>query len=416
MSTNHDHASDPIRLPPRRKQSAPQAIVLGLSVASGCMLGFAVPAIIDGSGPVVAFKAALLASAGALVAYGVNRLAVERGAPLATIGYTSAAVASIASIGVVGAGLFVATFSGFVFKPVSELKLEAHGAQLQAFVDERAKAASQASRILPAANAVAVDLRGKRDCEIQVSCISGSGGGGRGPVSRTIDEKLGRAEAVALQIANGGAARPEIAARIDRLLGQYQSIAQSNETDVHEKWPALRRIDSQIKQATSELDEAMPVALASAYATELAGGADIPGRPDASRQLTGILRGHAASLKTVIASAEAKAPRGPDFPSKAGVSDTLNYIGHFAPIAAITGVVELVFPLVLWIYTFLTFRWAGDRISPREPARLHEDDEAVLKLFARPELPGDAAADDSFKRPSPKITPRSNGFHGPAQR
>jgi hypothetical protein len=416
MSTHPETPNEPIRLSPGRKRSVQQTIILLLALTSGCMVAIAIPNLIDGSFLSVLVKSALLALAGTTVAYGVNRLAVERGAPLATKGYSSAAVASVLSIGIVGAGLFVATFSGFVFKPVSELKLEAHGAQLQAFVDQRAKAAAQAGRILPAVNAVAVDLRSKRDCEIQVSCISGSGGGGRGPVSRTIDEKLGRTESIAVQVSNGGAARPEIVARIGQLLSQYQAIAQSNETDVLEKWPALRRIDSQIKQATSELDEAMPVALASAYATELAGGAEISGRPEASRQLTSILRGHAATLKTVIASAEAKVARGPDFPSKAGVSDTLNYIGHFAPIAAITGVVELVFPLVLWIYTFLTFRWAGDRISPREPARLHEEDEAVLKLFARPELPGDAAADDSFKRPSPKITPRSNDFHGPAQR
>ena len=49
-----------------------------------------------------------------LAAYAINRLAIERGAEQATIGYLGAGIISIGSILVVGFGFFAATYPGVV--------------------------------------------------------------------------------------------------------------------------------------------------------------------------------------------------------------------------------------------------------------------------------------------------------------
>jgi uncharacterized membrane protein len=55
----------------------------------------------------------------------------------------------------------------------------------------------------------------------------------------------------------------------------------------------------------------------------------------------------------------------PAFPKRTGVSDTFSYIAHFLPVAAIAFVVELVFPIVLFAYTFWELAWAKYRDQHR---------------------------------------------------
>lgn len=377
------------------------------------MLALALPNIIGGDGLGAWMKIALLAVAAMAVSYGANRLAVERGAPLANIGYASAGIASVLSILAVGIGLWTATFSGLVLKDVGQLTLEEYGTKLTTVVAAQSEAASQSARVVPAVNAVVADLATKRECEVRSSCLSGNGNGGRGPVARILEERQGRAEAIAGQVLAGSAARPEIIARLDKMLGRYQKILRSGEVRLGDKWPQLRALDGQIRRALGELGEAVPRALVAAFAAELAGGADIPGRGDVSRQLSGILRGHAATLRSVIASIGDRGPQLPAFPGQVGVADTLRYVGHFAPIAAITAVVELIFPLVLWVYAFLTYRWAMERASPRQPRRGSDEDEAVKQLFAlRQPAPGGEVIEIAKRGPH-KGDPRRLGRHDP---
>ncbi|WP_149535744.1 hypothetical protein [Siccirubricoccus phaeus] len=413
MPETDDRTLELTRLPPGRKLSFQSVTLLVCAIASAGILALALPNIIGGDGFGVWMKIALLAVAAMAVSYGVNRLAVERGAPLANIGYAGAGIASVFSILAVGTGLWTATFSGLVLKDVAQLKLEEHGAKLTAVVAAQSQAASQAARVVPAISAVVADLAAKRDCEMRSSCLSGSGNGGRGPVARILEERLGRAEAIAGQVLAGSTARPEIIARLEEMLGRYQDILRSGDGRAKEKRSQLQALDGHIRQALGELGEAVPRMLVAAFAGELASGVDIPGRTDVSRQLTGILRGHAATLRSVISSIGDRGPQLPAFPGQVGVADALGYVGHFAPIAAITAVVELIFPTVLWVYAFLTYRWAMERTSPRQPRRGSDEDEAVQHLFAlrQPALGGEVI--EIAKRGPQKGDPRRLGRHDP---
>ncbi|MBB4305120.1 hypothetical protein GGD81_004188 [Rhodobium orientis] len=378
MAAKSDTPDKPIRLPKRKKQPFVKVTLLALAASSGGMLMMAVPNLISGTGIVAFSKAALLAASATAVAYGINRMAVERGAPLATIGYVSAGIVSVGSILVVGGGLFAGTYAGLTFKDVAELQLQEYGTELSHYVGNRSRAAQQAGRVAPAVRAVAQDLDQKRACELRSSCVSGRGNGGRGPVARALEDKAGRASAIVHQLDAGEKARRDALAELNRLLGAYQDVIGDSGREIWDRRTALQKIDAEIQQAATELDEAVPVALITAYGKELQLGTEIAGRPVVTRRLNAILDKHGQSLKAVASTVKRSSNEPPSFPRRTGVSDTFRYLGHFAPIAAITAVAELVFPLALWLYTLLALLWARYKIAPPEPAAPAEDDDSAL--------------------------------------
>lgn len=390
ISTTPD-TDAPRRLP---RQKLPPLVDIALpltAVGSGVMLFLAVPNIIDGDDWWSLAKAAALSVSAVGVSFAVNKLGIERGAPLATKGYIGAAATSIGSIAAVGGGLFAATYSGLVFDDVAALKLQEHGQVITDHVAERSAAASEAGRAGPGLQTVVDDLAQKRDCELQSSCISGRGGGGRGPVTRALEASAGRALVIGQQIAEGEVKRQAAMASLNRLLSDYQSVLGDEDQPLRDRRAKLQSIDAEIRQQIGALDEAMPLALLASYAEELKSGVSIAAQPQATERLNAILAGHGRSLAAVLGSIEKGASSAPSFPKRTGVSDTFAYFSHFLPVAAITAVVELIFPLTLWIYTFCGLRWDIFEGEHRSQARSTlrntnvpaDDDEPVLATARR---------------------------------
>lgn len=347
---------EPPRLP---KKKLPPLIDVALplvAVGSGAMLGLAVPNIIEGSGAWSLAKATVLAVSATVVSFSVNKLSIERGAPQAAKGYLGATIVSIGSVVAVGGGLFAATYSGLVFRDVAELKLQEYGTAISDHIALQSAAAAQTTRILPAMRSIETDLQQKADCEIETACISGRGGG-YGPVARIVEEQAGRAASLGEQIVTGDSARQSIMVRLNELVAEYQTTLGNDQEDIWTRRAALQTIDATIGQELGALREAMPVALLAAYAGELQGGVTVPGHSEAQARLNAILLRHGQSLSAVIGSIGSSEATPPAFPPRTGVSDTFAYMGHFLPVAAITVVVELIFPLVLWAYTYWALAW-----------------------------------------------------------
>jgi hypothetical protein len=406
--TQYMNESTLVRRQPSGKLSFAKTALLATSFLSGAMLGLAMPNLVSGSGTMIAIKSALLAAAGMTVAYAVNRLAVERGAPLAIKGYGWAGIVSALSILIVGGGLFSATYAGLVYDDVEQLSIDAHGEALSGFVSDSTAAAAQASGIVPAINTVVSDLTQKRDCEIAESCISGHIASGNGPVARILTEKLGKASALALAVERGETQKAQAIETINALYEEYQATA-SGDLSMDEKRRALHGIDLKIKQATADLDEAYPVALLGAYAEELKAGVEVGGKPDVARTLSDILRQHGQTISELVRTLPEDAKAAPAFPKATGVSDTFSYIGHFLPIAAITAVVELVFPISLWLYTLFALSWSAHRMAPPQPRPLDPEDEFFQRLLPGPDH-------SQGKDDGSSITPRQAGRGGRPRR
>lgn len=374
MRNNRHYRHKPNRLPKKKSPPFTQRAVGALAIASGSMLGFALPNLLNGSGPLVMAKTVLIAGTAAGVAYSVNRLAVERGAPLTAIGFVGAGAVSVLSMAVVGGGLFAATYSGFVFKDVAELQLQDHATAITRFVGYRNRMAVEAGRVVPAIRSIVSDLDKKAQCEVRESCISLKGQGGRGPVARELEEKSARARIITEQLEAGESARKSALSELNRLIAEYQRILGDTGEDIWDRRLSLQKLDAKIDQVLSSLDEAVPIVLLKSYINELKRGAMIPERPIATRKLNEILIGHSRSLESVVETIDRGDQTRPAFPRRTGVADTFRFLGHFAPIALITAVVELVFPLTLWLYSFLTLYWKNYRDDPPAPDEDGDED------------------------------------------
>lgn len=364
MAHNRHYRRKPNRLPKKNKAPFTQRAVGALAIASGLMLGLALPNLLNGTGPATMLKTVLIAGTATIVAYSVNRLAVEKGAPLSAIGFAGAGAASVMSMLVVGGGLFASTYSGLVFKDVAELQLQEHGTQIVRFIGYRNQMAVEAGRLLPVVNSIVSDLRAKNQCEIRESCISLKGTGGRGPVARELEETRGRAAAIYEQLNAGESARKSVLRDLNRLIAEYQRILGDTDKGIWDRRLALQKLDARIDQTLSLLDESIPVSLLRSYLSELRRNVVVTDNPAAANRLSAILKGHGDSLESVLETFGKGDQTRPPFPRRTGVSDTFRYAAHFLPIGLLTAVVELIFPLSLWFFSFLTLYWKIYRDDP----------------------------------------------------
>ncbi len=365
----------PDRLAPKRMPRLIPTIVATLAGISAMMLWLTVPNLISGSGFILYAKVTLLAGGGGLVAYGVNRLAVERGAFLASRGFWTAGIMSLLVILIVGGGSALTTYAGFTVKNASQLRLDEHGDTLTAAVDRSNRASLQASRIVAPMTAIGRDLAIKAECEPKNHCVSRMDGpSASGQVARVLVTKAGTNDAILRAVTDAEAARAAILKRLNELVIRYQVIAQSTDRTVDEKWPLLQAIDAQIRQALADLEEAMPVNLVAGYAKSLA-DVDIAGRPEITRRVIALLRGYEATLREALDSVEPGRPQPSVFPRKVPASVTLAYVTHFSPVATVCVIVDVIFPVVLWVFVFLNYLWGIYRNDP------DDDDDIYSKLL-----------------------------------
>lgn len=347
----------PVPQPPRFARFA-TALLAG---CSGAMLAFAVPELVGNDGVLDLVKSGVIAAGATIVSYAVTRLAVEKGAPLAAIGMKGSALVSVLSIATIGAGLFASTYAGFTLRQSEELRLADFGRELAVYVDTRGRSAQEAGRAAPVLRSIVDDLVLKERCERESSCLSGRDFGGVGPVSRALGERRMRAETILDQMREGENARSSAIDQLGTLLERYQQAVNDAGIDQTERRKALQAITADIGAQLNILDEAVPTPLLNAYALELRAPVVIPEQRDVSAKLTSLLQSYANGLSSTLRGFEPGATERPVVPAKTGVIDTFFYIGHFLPIAAVVAVVELIFPLTLWLYTLFSLKAAQYR-------------------------------------------------------
>lgn len=326
------------------------------------------------------FKAALVGLVVGSVSYCINRFAIDWGTELFAAGYITAGVFSILSMMLVAGCLWLFSFGGIVLPDVRLLRFEDHGLALSKSLSARQEEASKALRIVPVIQAAKDDLAFHAACERREGCISGRGGGA-GTLSRSLDERAARAGAISEQLAAGTQTLSQTVMQANEILANYQKILNDDSQSLRVRRQRLIELDGAFGQAIAGLNEAVPTSLLAAYAQELNSGIAIPNRAEATLKVNALLRKHGQAIQSVLGSIETEAIIQPSFPGKAGLSDTLDYIGNFAPLAGVIWVAEGIFPLALWIYTLLFLIRQRDRQSPvaaaPSPSALLDADEQV---------------------------------------
>ena len=151
-------------------------------------------------------------------------------------------------------------------------------------------------------------------------------------------------------------------------LGQYQTTLNDTDIPLAKRRQTLIKIDTEFGQAIGTLNEAIPVSLIDAYAEELNTPVNIANRPEATGAINALLKKHGQALKSVISTIENKSIERPVIPAKAGLSDTLDYIGNFAALAGVIWIAECIFPLALFIYTLAFLIFPSDVFHHHAPA------------------------------------------------
>jgi len=366
MSSSNLKKNTKPRMPSRKSAPLASKAVTGLSIVGAGMFALALPNLVSGDGVAALTKGVLLGTGALIASLGVNRLAIDKGAPLTSLGMPGAGILSVSAIALVGFAMWGGTYSGMVLPDVETLRLEEHNRDYDRFVDGRAQMAAEAGRLAPVMRSIQDDLIAKEACEIATSCVSLRGSGGVGRVSFAVGAERQRAGSILEQVEAGETARKSTLRTLNDLSARYQEIVDDPDLNMAERRKSLQAIETERGQVVSQLDAAIPTGLLEGYISELENGRAISERPVATRTLNGLMAGYATGLDRVLGKLETGNQTRPEFPRKTGVTDTFAYMGHFLPIALITFCVDVAFGLILWTITLMVLIWGWHRDNPDE--------------------------------------------------
>ena len=359
------------RLGLEKPESRPlvKTIIVLTSITSAALLGLAAPALLDSTTSLDYIKVGLLTLGAGVVTFGVNTIAIERAAPLAAVGSKVAGLAGVLAISLVGTGLFTSTYAGLVRYEVSEMRLQEFGNNLTGYVNTIHEQALESGQIIPVIRANVSDREQKLACEILASCISEHKSAGDGPVAKLLRGQVGRANTIASELENGQAELAAILRVANNKLGQYRKILSDRSRAINDRKISLQQIAAEILQSTAQIKEASPQGLLRAYLSEIDASINVQGKPIATRNINALSRKYADNLRSVLTKSQDDGISRPEFPAKTGVAETLSWkwLSHFFPIALFVGVLELVWPLLIFLITLLVLSYNVKRADPPAP-------------------------------------------------
>ncbi|MCF6277220.1 MAG: hypothetical protein L3J16_00505 [Anaerolineales bacterium] len=298
-------------------------------------------------------KYLLVGFAAAGAAFGVNKFAVDRLAPLHAVGYNIAGALAITAILLTGSGTALGSFTGIVFKSVEIKTYQSAGQELTDFIDAANQIALMTERLGPATEAVAEGISQTASCEIRSSCLSGKGSGGRGPMARALETKVAQAYGIAQTLQTGLQERDRLLDGLNRLSAEYNEVLANTDRSMADRRVDLQTLHAQVRQGVAALKEAMPVAVLRGYVSDLQAGAAIHDDPSGSRVLSAYLRGQGDALAEQLDDLPDTELKAPAFPDRPGMVDVLKYLPIYLAIAAIVIVGELILPITIYLMTFL---------------------------------------------------------------
>jgi hypothetical protein len=327
--------------------------LLAIFITSLVLVPMALFAMGEESGPAASLKYLLVGFAAAGAAYGVNRFAVDRLAPLHALGFRMAGVIAVIGILLTGSGTALGSFTGIIFHSVEIRTYQVAAQEMTGFIGAVNDAALVAERIGPAVSGIADGIAQTESCEISASCLSQNGSGGRGPMSRALGAASAQAFSVAQALQAGEQERDRQLEDLNRLSAAFHEILADGGRAVSARRAALQALHAEVRQVASALTETMPMAVVQSFARSLREGASLPGDPAGSRVLIGYLRGHGDALAEQMDRLPDTAFVAPAFPDRPGMIEVLQFLPAYIAIAAIVIVGELILPLSLYLMTYM---------------------------------------------------------------
>jgi len=114
-------------------------------------------------------------------------------------------------------------------------------------------------------------------------------------------------------------------------------------------------------KALAALDRAQPLSLVAGLAEELQRGVELPGKPVQSQRINQRTAKAASGIVKALEQVGGTEARRVQMPPETGVMETLGWIGHYLFLATMLILIDTVFPILLWFFSFSALR---QRVEP----------------------------------------------------
>ncbi len=345
----------------KKKTSANLTKMRLLNTCSSVFFGIGAYGLIDPQSILQWLETAVVGFAGGFAAYSINHICTTKGAYQAATGVTGAAPASLVTMAAMGVTISIASITGMTINSVDRMRLQGFGSENTTYVEERITAARQADHVVVSVESAFEQIKASSTCEREKSCVSRKGNGGEGLAYFTLKGTETRIGIVLQKLKDG-------TENLDAALQQVEESEEDILTVLNAVNPSRKARRAKIQKHVSEqnkalasLDRAQPLSLVSSLAEELQRGVNLSGDPVLSQRINERLSKAASGIVKALEQVGVTKAKRPRMPVETGVMETLGWIGHFLFLAAILVLIDTVFPILLWFFTFSALR---QRVEP----------------------------------------------------
>ena len=345
----------------QKKTSANLTKMRLLNTCSGLFFGIGAYGLIDPQSILQWLEVAVVGFAGGFAAYSINHICTTKGAYQAATGVSGAAPASLVTMGAMGLTISIASLTGMTINPVDQMRMQGFGSENTIYVEERVTAARHSDHVVVAVESALEQIKASSACESEKSCVSRKGKGGEGLAYFTLKAAETRIGSVLQKLKDGNENSDAVLQKIEGSKLDVQTALNSANPSRKVRRAKVQKHLVEQNKSLAALDRAQPLSLVSGLAEELQRGVDLPGDPVLSQRINERLSKAANGIVKALEQVGVTKAKRPKMPLETGVMETLGWIGHFLPLAAMLVLIDTVFPILLWFFTFSALR---QRVEP----------------------------------------------------
>ena len=353
-----DSAATPLKraIKSPKKTSANLTKMRLLNTCSGAFFCIGAYGLIDPQSILQWLEVAVVGFAGGYAAYSINHICTTKGAYQAATGVAGATPACLVTMGAMGLTISIASLTGMTINAIDQMRLQNFGNENTIYVEERIASARHADEVVVAVESAFEQIQAASKCERASSCVSRNGNGGKGLAYFTLKGAETQIGTVLQKLKDGSKVRDEALLQIEE--SEEDVLAALNAVNPSRKArrAKVQKHVSVQNKALAALDRAQPLSLVSGLAEELQRGVDLPSKPVLSQRINERLSKASKGIVKALEQVGLTEAKRPKMPPETGVLETLGWIGHFLPLAAMLVLIDTVFPILLWFFTFSALR------------------------------------------------------------
>jgi len=353
LNLTSDGANAPLKraIQSEKKVSANLNKLRLLNTTSGLLFGMGAYGLIDPQSFIEWFEVGTVGFGGGYAVYSTNHISMTKGAYQAAIGVKGAATASVGPMVAMGLTISAASFTGLTINQIDQMRMQSFGNDNTIYVEERISAARHADQVVVAVESAFEQIKASSSCERLNSCLSRNGKG-EGLTYFTLKSAESQIGTVLEKLKDGNEDRDKALERVAQSEEDVQAALNTVNPSRKARRAKVQKQLSEQNKALAALDRAQPLSLVAGLAEELKRGVKLPGKPVLSQRINERLSKAASGIVKALEHVGVSDVKRVRMPPETGVSETLGWVGHYLFLASILVLIDTVFPVLLWFFTY----------------------------------------------------------------